>query len=99
METIKQQQQLILLQLQRIQSSGADCAEVPNLSDLGFPVSSLEHLARVEGRIAAQSDLKNKLITFFGLSGGMTTKETVWRVLAKALANDVAKKIKWQAGF
>ncbi|KAK6310761.1 hypothetical protein J4Q44_G00188160 [Coregonus suidteri] len=54
----RKQQQLILLQLQRLQLNGSTPSEVPDVTDLGLPLSSLEYLKRVEGTIAGQPDLK-----------------------------------------
>jgi len=35
-------------------------------------------------------------IVYFGMIGGMTVKETVWRVLTKMLTNNFAKKVNWR---
>ncbi|XP_062865586.1 uncharacterized protein LOC134328420 [Trichomycterus rosablanca] len=35
-------------------------------------------------------------IAFLGLAGGMSTKESVWRIMAKVLTNSLAKTINWR---
>ena len=35
-------------------------------------------------------------ISYLGLSGGMTTKESVWRIMAKLFTNTLAKNINWR---
>ncbi|KAK6315770.1 hypothetical protein J4Q44_G00132940 [Coregonus suidteri] len=58
-------------------------------------MSSLEDLRRVEVKLSDQ-DLKNDLTIYLGLSGGMTTKENVWRILSKLLTNGLAMKKNWR---
>ncbi|KAK6318540.1 hypothetical protein J4Q44_G00118310 [Coregonus suidteri] len=53
-EMIKQQQKLILLQLQKLQANRSTLDEVPDLTDLRLPISSLEDLRRVEGQLSDQ---------------------------------------------
>lgn len=36
-----------------------------------------------------------KKVTYFGIIGGFSTKEAVWRILGKLLLNSLAKKINW----
>ena len=55
METIKHQQQLILLQLQTRQPMG-----VPDVS--GIPLTSLDELIKLEESIASQVEYKRKLV-------------------------------------
>lgn len=59
METIKQQQQMILLQLQ---TKYPHPVKVPELS--GFPLTSLNELVKLEERIAAQVEYRRKLACF-----------------------------------
>ncbi|XP_045077138.1 uncharacterized protein LOC123491204 [Coregonus clupeaformis] len=94
-EIIKQQQKLILLQLQKLQANRSTLDEVPDLTDLRLPMSSLENLRRIEGQLSDQ-DFKNNLTIYLGLSGGMTTKEIVWRILSKLLTNGLAMKMNWR---
>uniref|UniRef100_A0A673XHQ5 Uncharacterized protein n=1 Tax=Salmo trutta TaxID=8032 RepID=A0A673XHQ5_SALTR len=68
------------------------------LTDLRLPMSSLENLRRVEGQLSDQ-DLKNYLIIYLGLFGGMTTKKNVWRILSKLLTNGLAMKMNWKQAF
>ncbi|KAM6938628.1 uncharacterized protein PEZ65_004874 [Lycodopsis pacificus] len=75
LEIIKEQQKVILLQLQ----SQSRIAELPDVS--GFPLCTLEDLRQV---------------TYFSLVGGLTIKETVWRVLGKMVSNTLAKTINWR---
>jgi len=35
-------------------------------------------------------------VTYFGLAGGLTIKETVWRIMAKLMTNELAKQINWR---
>uniref|UniRef100_A0A4W5QXM2 Uncharacterized protein n=1 Tax=Hucho hucho TaxID=62062 RepID=A0A4W5QXM2_9TELE len=93
-EMIKQHKKLILLQQQKLQANRSTLDEVPDLTDLRLPMSSLEDLRRVEGQLSDQ-DLKKNLTIYLGLSGGMTTKENVWRILSKLLTNGLAMKMNW----
>ncbi|XP_062339700.1 uncharacterized protein LOC134038105 [Osmerus eperlanus] len=95
MEILKQQQRQILLQLQKLQTNASNLDEVPDLTDLRLPMSLLEDLKRVEGQLSDQG-IKKNLTAYLGLSGGMTTKENVWRILAKLLTNALAMKINWR---
>ena len=143
METIKHQQQMILLQLQ----TNHQPMEVPDVS--GIPLTSLDELIKLEENIASQVEYKRKLVgerscicwivdicwdfwpmvlfnkkikdmwyyrssaynnyhkligailfifqvTYFGLAGGLTIKETVWRIMAKLMTNELAKQINWR---
>ncbi|KAI2644480.1 Arginine-glutamic acid dipeptide repeats protein [Labeo rohita] len=36
------------------------------------------------------------LVTYFGLAGGLTVKESVWRIMSKLLTNPLAKQINWR---
>lgn len=94
LETIEKHQLLILRHLQRC-SPEQQPVEVPDV-DLPVPVTSQGQLSRVEEAIVLQPDLKRKLIVYFGMIGGMTVKETVWRVLTKMLTNNFAKKVNWR---
>uniref|UniRef100_A0A3Q3JNL4 DUF4806 domain-containing protein n=1 Tax=Monopterus albus TaxID=43700 RepID=A0A3Q3JNL4_MONAL len=91
METIKQQQQIILLQLQ---NNLRKPIEVPEVT--GIPLKTLEELLNLEQSVAAQGEHKQKLVTYFGLAGGLTIKETVWRIMAKLMTNQLAKQINWR---
>ncbi|XP_056123945.1 uncharacterized protein LOC130102073 [Rhinichthys klamathensis goyatoka] len=69
--------------------------EVPDVS--GFPLTSLNELAKLEESIAAQGDIyRRKLVTYFGLAGGLTVKESVWRIMTKLMTNRLAKQINWR---
>ena len=59
LEVIKQNQQLILLQLQRSQQP----VEVPEVS--GIPLASQEDLRRLEERISANAEYKQNLVGIF----------------------------------
>uniref|UniRef100_A0A671RFG5 DUF4806 domain-containing protein n=1 Tax=Sinocyclocheilus anshuiensis TaxID=1608454 RepID=A0A671RFG5_9TELE len=91
LETIKQQQQMILLQLQ---NSYPRPVEVPEVS--GFPLTSLNELMKLEESIAAVGEYRQKLVTYFGLAGGLTVKDSVWRIMSKLLTNPLAKQINWR---
>ncbi|TRY58333.1 hypothetical protein DNTS_031777 [Danionella cerebrum] len=91
LETIKQQQQMILLQLE---SKGFGTLEVMEVS--GFPLSSIEEMVQIEEVAAAQVDYRQKLINYFGLAGGTNVKETVWRIMSKLMTNQLARQINWR---
>ncbi|KAM6943952.1 uncharacterized protein PEZ65_001879 [Lycodopsis pacificus] len=61
-----------------------------------FPLCTLEDLRQVETKISVDTDFKEKLVTYFSLVGGLTIKETVWRVLGKMVSNTLAKTINWR---
>ncbi|KAM6913283.1 uncharacterized protein PEZ65_013819 isoform 2-T2 [Lycodopsis pacificus] len=90
LELVMEQQKVILLQLQ----SQSRVAEQPDVS--GFPLCTLEDLRQVETKISVDTDFKEKLVTYFSLVGGLTIKETVWRVLGKMVSNTLAKTINWR---
>ncbi|KAK0137532.1 hypothetical protein N1851_026273 [Merluccius polli] len=77
-------------------SSTDQPTEAPDVVDLPLPITSQGQLCRVEEAVAQQPDLKRKLIVYFGMIGGMSVKETVWRVLTKMLTNNFAKKVNWR---
>lgn len=82
---------MILLQLQR---SSHQPIEVPEVS--GIQLKSLDDLRMLEENSATNVEYKQKLITVLGLAGGLTVKDTVWRVMAKVMTNQLAKMINWR---
>ena len=59
LETVKQNQQLMMLQLQRLVPAGVP-AGVPELTEI--PLNSLEELRTLEGSINSQAEYKRNLV-------------------------------------
>ncbi|XP_034465949.1 uncharacterized protein LOC117776262 isoform X3 [Hippoglossus hippoglossus] len=96
LETIKQQNTTVLQILQSGNSPGAPLSEPPDVGTLPLPLQSVQDLRCLEQRLSAESELKKRMISYLGLSGGMTTKESVWRIMAKLFTNTLAKNINWR---
>ncbi|XP_046880880.1 uncharacterized protein LOC124470804 [Hypomesus transpacificus] len=67
MEILKQQRRQILLQLQKLQANASNSSldEVPDMTNLRLPMSSLEDLKRVEGQLSDQG-IKKNLTAYLG---------------------------------
>ncbi|XP_056237395.1 uncharacterized protein LOC130172598 [Seriola aureovittata] len=96
LETIKQQNTTVLQILQSGNSSGAPLCEPPDVGTLPLPLQSVQDLRSLEQRLSAEPELKKKMTSYLGLAGGMTTKESVWRIMAKLFTNTLAKNINWR---
>nr|XP_019962390.1 PREDICTED: uncharacterized protein LOC109642158 isoform X2 [Paralichthys olivaceus] len=96
LETIKQQNTTVLQILQSGNSPRAPLSEPPDVGTLPLPLQSVQDLRCLEQRLSAESELKKRMISYLGLSGGMTTKESVWRIMAKLFTNTLAKNINWR---
>ncbi|XP_039972632.1 uncharacterized protein LOC120783614 isoform X2 [Xiphias gladius] len=96
LETIKQQNTTVLQILQSGNSSGTLLCEPPEVGTLPLPLQSVQDLRSLEQRLSTEPELKKKMISYLGLAGGMTTKESVWRIMAKLFTNTLAKNINWR---
>ncbi|XP_041843091.1 uncharacterized protein LOC121641178 [Melanotaenia boesemani] len=96
LETIKQQNTTVLKILQSGVSSAATHWEPPDVGALPLPLQSVQDLRSLEQRLSTETELKKKMISYLGLSGGMTTKESVWRIMAKLFTNTLAKNVNWR---
>ncbi|XP_042345908.1 uncharacterized protein LOC121945674 [Plectropomus leopardus] len=96
LETIKQQNSTVLQILQSGHSPGALLCEPPDVGTLPLPLQSVQDLRSLEQRLSTEPELKNKMISYLGLAGGMTTKESVWRIMAKLFTNTLAININWR---
>ncbi|XP_073341502.1 uncharacterized protein [Pagrus major] len=96
LETIKQQNTTVLQILQSGNSSGVPLYEPPDVGSLPLPLQSVQDLRSLEQRLCTEPELKKKMISYLGLSGGMTTKESVWRIMAKLFTNTLATNINWR---
>ncbi|XP_018555636.1 uncharacterized protein LOC108899598 isoform X1 [Lates calcarifer] len=96
LETIKQQNTTILQILQSGNSSGTLHCEPPDVGTLPLPLQSVQDLRSLEQRLCTEPELKKKMISYLGLAGGMTTKESVWRIMAKLFTNTLAKNVNWR---
>ncbi|XP_072249665.1 uncharacterized protein [Leuresthes tenuis] len=94
LETIKQQNSTVLKILQSGGSSAAPHCDPPDVGAL--PLQSVQDLRNLEHRLSTEPELIKKLISYLGLSGGMTTKESVWRIMAKLFTNTLAKNVNWR---
>lgn len=82
--------------LQTGNSSGALLCELPDVGTLPLPLQSVQDLRSSEHRLCTVPEPKGKMISYLGLSGGKTTKESVWRITAKLFTNTLAKNINWR---
>ncbi|XP_071326409.1 uncharacterized protein [Trachinotus anak] len=96
LETIKQQNTTVLQILQSGNSPGAPLCEPPDVGTLPLPLQSVQDLRSLEHRLSTEPELKKKMTSYLGLAGGMTTKESVWRIMAKLFTNTLAKNINWR---
>ncbi|XP_061573409.1 uncharacterized protein LOC133438847 isoform X2 [Cololabis saira] len=96
LETIKQQNTTVLKILQSGNSSAVLHSEPPDVGALPLPLQSVQDLRTLENRLSSEPELKKKMISYLGLSGGMTTKESVWRIMAKLFTNTLAKNVNWR---
>ncbi|KAG7216518.1 hypothetical protein INR49_002005 [Caranx melampygus] len=96
LETIKQQNTTVLQILQAGNSSGGLLCEPPDVGALPLPLQSVQDLRSLEHRLSTEPELKKKMTSYLGLAGGMTTKESVWRIMAKLFTNTLAKNINWR---
>nr|XP_055035863.1 uncharacterized protein LOC129423559 [Misgurnus anguillicaudatus]XP_055035872.1 uncharacterized protein LOC129423559 [Misgurnus anguillicaudatus] len=94
-EIIKQQLVMVLKNQQKQNSAQSQSDEFPDISSFNLPLSDLSDLERLENQIKDQPEHMKKLVTYFGIIGGFSTKEAVWRILGKLLVNSLAKKINW----
>lgn len=78
-EMIKQQQKPILLQLQKLQANRSSLDEVPDLTDLRLPMSSLEYLRRVDGQLSDQDLKKDKIsLDHYMYCWKVINQATIW---------------------
>ncbi|XP_029360823.1 uncharacterized protein LOC115045336 [Echeneis naucrates] len=96
LETIKQQNSTVLQILQSGNSSAAPLCEPPDVGTLPLPLQSVQDLRSLEHRLSTEPELKKEMTSYLGLAGGMTTKESVWRIMAKLFTNTLAKNINWR---
>ncbi|KAG5273522.1 hypothetical protein AALO_G00152310 [Alosa alosa] len=94
LDSIREQQLLILVQLQKISSSQTIPDVTPDPAHFGLPLSTVEELKRLEEKLKNPEEEKN-LTVLLGMVGGMTLKDTVGRVLKRAMNTSLARLINW----
>ncbi|XP_058627536.1 uncharacterized protein LOC131537870 isoform X2 [Onychostoma macrolepis] len=94
LDSIREQQLLILVQLQKISSSQAVPDVTPDPTHFGLPLSTIEELQHLEETLKNPEEKKN-LTVLLGMVGGMTLKDTVGRVLKRAMNTSLARLINW----
>ncbi|XP_028441831.1 uncharacterized protein LOC114560568 [Perca flavescens] len=94
LDSIREQQLLILVQLQKISSSQAVPDASPDPTHFGLPLSTIEALQHLEETLKNPEEKKN-LTVLLGMVGGMTLKDTVGRVLKRAMNTSLARLINW----
>ncbi|XP_077083444.1 uncharacterized protein LOC143736684 [Siphateles boraxobius] len=94
LDSIREQQLLILVQLQKISSGQAVPDITPDPTHFGLPLSTIEELQRLEETLKNLEEKKN-LTVLLGMVGGMTLKDTVGRVLKRAMNTSLARLINW----
>ncbi|XP_060771672.1 uncharacterized protein LOC132882599 [Neoarius graeffei] len=92
--TIREQQMLILVQLQS-HSTGRPVSEaLPEASHCRLPLSSQEDLQNLEVLLKNPEEKRN-LTVHLGIVGGLTVKETVWRIMKRTVTTSLAKGLNW----
>nr|XP_055073488.1 uncharacterized protein LOC129453312 [Misgurnus anguillicaudatus] len=94
LDSIREQQLLILVQLQKISSSQTVPDFTPDPTHFGLPLSTIEELQCLEETLKNPEEKKN-LTVFLGMVGGMTLKDTVGRVLKRTMNSSLARLINW----
>ncbi|KAG5269538.1 hypothetical protein AALO_G00203130 [Alosa alosa] len=94
LDSIREQQLLILVQLQKISSSQTIPDVTPDPAHFGLPLSTVEELKRLEEKLKNPEEEKN-LTVLLEMVGGMTLKDTVGRVLKRAMNTSLARLINW----
>ncbi|XP_065150670.2 uncharacterized protein [Paramisgurnus dabryanus] len=94
LDSIREQQLLILVQLQKISSSQAVPDFTPDPTHFGLPLSTIEELQCLEETLKNPEEKKN-LTVLLGMVGGMTLKDTVGRVLKRTMDSSLARLINW----
>ncbi|XP_048019406.1 uncharacterized protein LOC125250719 isoform X2 [Megalobrama amblycephala] len=94
LDSIREQQLLILVQLQKISSSQAVPDFTPDPTHFGLPLSTIEELQCLEETLKYPEEKKN-LTVLLGMVGGMTLKDTVGRVLKRTMNSSLARLINW----
>ncbi|XP_048048644.1 uncharacterized protein LOC125269734 [Megalobrama amblycephala] len=94
LDSIREQQLLILVQLQKISSSQAVPDFTPDPTHFGLPLSTIEELQCLEETLKNPEEKKN-LTVLLGMVGGMTLKDTVGRVLKRTMNSSLARLINW----
>ncbi|KAG9278043.1 hypothetical protein AMEX_G5834 [Astyanax mexicanus] len=93
LETLKEQQKFLLAHVLKLGSGGP--TNIPDVTDLGLPLASIQELKDLDEQIRVRPEQKNKLTTYLGFTGGVNTKEAVWRAMSTLLTNSLAKEINW----
>ncbi|KAF4115206.1 uncharacterized protein C2orf16-like [Onychostoma macrolepis] len=60
-----------------------------------LPLRDAEALLALDREIKTEPEKRKDLVLTLGLAGGVTLKDTVWRVMKMLLQNDLACKINW----
>lgn len=93
-EVIKQQLELILKN-QHKQNGTLQHDDITDASTFDLPLSSLFDLEKLEHQLNEQPEQMKKLVAYFGVIGGFSIKEAVWRIMKKLLTTSLAKQINW----
>ncbi|XP_062373408.1 uncharacterized protein LOC134061671 [Sardina pilchardus] len=94
LDSIREQQLLILAQLQKISSGQAITEVMPDPTHFGLPLSTIEELQRLEETLNDPDEKKN-LTILLGMVGGMSLKDTVGRVMKRIMNTLLAKTMNW----
>ncbi|XP_048017781.1 uncharacterized protein LOC125249516 [Megalobrama amblycephala] len=94
LDSIREQQLLILVQLQKISSSQAVPDFTPDPTHFGLPLSTIEELQCLEETLKNPEEKKN-LTVLLGMVGGMTLKDTMGWVLKRTMNSSLARLINW----
>ncbi|XP_060776772.1 uncharacterized protein LOC132886220 [Neoarius graeffei] len=92
--TIREQQMFILVELQS-HSTGRPISEaLPDASHCRLPLSFQEDLQNLEVLLKNPEEKRN-LTVHLGIVGGLTVKETVWRIMKRTVTTSLAKGLSW----
>ncbi|XP_060755166.1 uncharacterized protein LOC132866422 [Neoarius graeffei] len=91
--TIRETQLLILMQLQQLSNTGVSGA-APDPREFRLPLKTPEDLKHLE-QILQTEEKKKNLTVLLGTVGGMSLKDTIWRILKRTIDTSLAKRTNW----
>ncbi|XP_063077564.1 uncharacterized protein LOC134467655 [Engraulis encrasicolus] len=87
--------EMVLQQISILQAQHAASAAPPPAAVEGLPLTSKDDLMLLEARLMDPQE-EERVISYLGLVGGLTVKDCVWRILQRAMTNDLAQSLNWR---
>ncbi|XP_060796628.1 uncharacterized protein LOC132898984 [Neoarius graeffei] len=92
--TIRETQLLILMQLQQLSNTRVSGA-APDPREFRLPLKTPEDLKHLEQILQTEEEKKKNLTVLLGTVGGMSLKDTIWRILKRTIDTSLAKHTNW----